>query len=69
MDQVQSTLATGVESVFNYGNIAVTVLFLCLIGSAFVNFYMLRFLLREFRRATDAIQILNRKVGHDDENH
>lgn len=57
----------GITSVWTYGNIAVTVLFLCLIGSAFVNFYMLKFIMREFRRAVDSIQTLNRKVGHDED--
>lgn len=66
MDRIQNTVGDGISSVWTYGNIAVTVLFLCLIGSAFVNFYMLQFIIREFRRAIDTIGELNKKVGHDE---
>lgn len=55
----------GITSVWSYGNIAVTVLFLCLMGSAFINFYMLRFLMKIITRVTGSLERLNKAVGHD----
>lgn len=42
MDDAQRAVADGITQVWSYGNIAVTVLFLCLIGSAVMNFVMYR---------------------------
>lgn len=78
MDQIQHSVAGGIDSVFSYGNIAVTVLFLCLIGSAAMNLIMYR----DGRRAQDksteslltvakviekvhiTLAVINERIGH-----
>lgn len=80
MNDIQSTVAGGIESVFIYGNIAVTVLFLCLMGSAAMNLIMYRDGRKAQKESSEAmlavrdmmaqlqitLALINQKVGHDD---
>lgn len=63
MEPVQKTIATGIESVFSYGNIAVSVLFICLVGSAVMNYIMYRDGRKAQDRSAEAMITVRDMIG------
>jgi len=63
MGEIQTSVSGGIDSVFTYGNIAVTVLFLCLIGSALMNLIMYRDARKDRRDVTDALLSVKESFG------
>lgn len=63
-----TAIASGLVAVFNYGNIAVSVLFLCLCLSVTLNYIFIRNLLKMagvLNSVSSAINALNDRIKHD----